>query len=177
MFRQLFLFLEGPDDERFCRTVLEPILKEHFQEIKYIHYAKKKPKDVAKFLKSMAYIPGAAFIFLHDLVEHPCFTICKEKIIEKFSQALDQNAIVIAKQEIESWYLAGIDRSHCERLKIKYVKDTEKVNKEKFNNIIPKTFIRTDFMIEILKVFSIEEAKERNNSFLYFHSKYLADTK
>lgn len=177
MFKRLFLFVEGPDDERFCRTVLESILKGHFQEIKYVHYAKKKPIDVAKFLRSMVHIPSPAFIFMHDLDEHPCVTTCKEKIIEKFSHTLDQNAIVIAKQEIESWYLAGIELGHCKRLKVKYIKDTEKVNKEKFNTLIPKTFIRTDFMIELLKVFSIEVAKERNHSFLYFHDKYLADPK
>ncbi len=175
MFKRLFLFVEGPDDERFCRAVAEPMLKLHFQEIKYINFANRKPADIEKFLKSIPRIPHADYIFMHDLDEHPCVTACKQKLIKKFSNALLPDQAIIAKQEIESWYLAGIPKENCKKLKLKFLKDTQKVNKEKFNTLIPLSFIRTDFMVELLKTFSIEEAKSRNDSFCYFCDKHLSE--
>ena len=81
--------------------------------------------------------------------------------------------IIVVVKEIESWYLAGLDNKVCKQLKIKNFPNTEKVTKEEFNSLIPKKFTsRIDFMLEILKNFSIEIAKKKNTSFRYFVEKY-----
>ncbi len=174
MFKQLFLFVEGPDDERFCRSVVEPLVQSVFQQVKYILYAKMKSIEVAKTIKGIMHIPAVSYLFVHDLDEHPCVAICKEKILERFNQTLHPDHVIIVKREIESWYLAGVNQSHCRKFKKKYLKDTEKVNKEKFNALRPEAVVRTDFLKELLIIFSVEEAKERNNSFSYFYNKFLS---
>jgi hypothetical protein len=50
---------------------------------------------------------------------------------------------------------------------------TEDISKKQFNNLIPKGFdSRIDFMLEILKYFSIKIAKQKNKSFRYFLQKH-----
>jgi len=49
---------------------------------------------------------------------------------------------------------------------------TDKITKEKFNQLIPKNMPRIDFMQEILKNYDREIAKERNRSFGYFLNKW-----
>ena len=86
----------------------------------------------------------------------------------------DKDKIIVVIKEIESWYLAGLDNEVCRQLKINNFADTDNVTKEKFNALIPKKFTsRIDFMLEILKNFSIEIAKQKNNSFRYFVEKYV----
>ena len=61
----------------------------------------------------------------------------------------------------------------AEKLKIKKLASADNITKEKFDALIPKKFTsRIDFMLEILKNFSIEIAKQKNNSFKYFIEKY-----
>ena len=86
---------------------------------------------------------------------------------------IDNDKMIVVIKEIESWYLAGLDNEVCRQLKINNFADTDNVTKEKFNALIPKKFTsRIDFMSEILKYFSIEIAKQKNNSFQYFVEKY-----
>ncbi|MDZ7724802.1 MAG: hypothetical protein U5R06_18855 [candidate division KSB1 bacterium] len=72
-------------------------------------------------------------------------------------------------KEIESWYLAGLAEKKQRQLKIKPFKDTNDLTKEQFNQQIPNSFdSRIDFMVELLKNYSIEIAQIRNKSFSYF---------
>lgn len=80
-------------------------------------------------------------------------------------------------KEIESWYLAGLDAQACKEFNIHNVPETDSITKEQFDALIPEKFIsRIDFMLEILKVFSIESAKQKNMSFKYFIMKYDCET-
>ena len=93
--------------------------------------------------------------------------------MQKKHPNIDKSKIIVVIKEIESWYLAGLDNKVCRQLKINNFADTDNVTKEKFNALIPKKFTsRIDFMSEILKYFSIEIAKQKNNSFQYFVEKY-----
>jgi len=81
--------------------------------------------------------------------------------------------MIVVVKEIEGWYLAGLDNKVCKQFKIDSFANTDNVTKEKFNALIPKKFTsRVDFISEILKNFSIEIAKQKNNSFQYFAKKY-----
>ncbi len=76
--------------------------------------------------------------------------------------------------EIEGWLLAGLDEKATKKLKVSYFDNTQNITKEKFDQLIPKRFdSRIDFILEILKHFSIDVAKEKNKSFAYFVNKYL----
>jgi hypothetical protein len=76
-------------------------------------------------------------------------------------------------KEIESWYLAGLTDESIQKFKIRSFKTTDDITKEKFDNSIPKKFdSRIDFMLEILRYFSIEIANQKNKSFKYFDDKY-----
>ena len=80
---------------------------------------------------------------------------------------------MVVKKEIESWYLAGLDSAACKQLKLPLSRNTDKITKEKFENLMKKKFdSRRDFMVEVLKYFSIKEAKGKNASFKYFADKH-----
>ena len=91
----------------------------------------------------------------------------------KFGDRIDKNNLIIVVKEIEGWYLAGLDDESCEELGLRPFRSTDDITKEHFNNLIPNKFdSRIDFMIEILKRFSFETAKQKNKSFSYFMLKF-----
>jgi len=167
----LFIWVEGDDDERFFNGILSPKLQRKYGTIKIIRYAKMKKEKVDNFIRSIKAM-GAEYIYLTDINDSPCVTAKKEEMQKKY-QNIDKDKIIVVIREIESWYLAGLDNKACKQLKIKNFANTDNVTKEKFNALIPERFTsRIDFMSEILKNFSIEIAKQKNNSFQYFVEKY-----
>ena len=119
---KLFILIEGDDDERFFKAIINPVL---------------------------------------------------EKILRKY-RLIDRNdKIAVVIKEIESWYLAGLSDKDSKELTGKKFKNTNTIIKEQFYNLIPNRFdSRIDFMIEILKHFSVNFAKKKNTSFNYFMEKY-----
>ena len=170
-YKLLFIWVEGDDDERFFNKVLVPKFLRKYSGVKIIKYATMKREKVDNFIKSIKAM-GADYIYLTDINNSPCVTAKKEEMQKKHPN-IDKNKIIVVIKEIESWYLAGLDNKVCRQLKINNFADTDNVTKEKFNALIPKKFTsRIDFMSEILKKFSIEIAKQKNNSFQYFVEKY-----
>jgi len=126
---------------------------------------------VDNFIKSIKAM-GADYIYLTDINYSPCITAKKGDVKRKYKN-IDIDKIAIVVREIESWYLAGLDNMVCKKLKINTFNNTNDVSKEKFNTLIPKEFIsRIDFMLEILKNFSIAIAEHKNTSFQYFLKKF-----
>ncbi len=80
-------------------------------------------------------------------------------------------------KEIESWYYAGLSRESALALGVPDLASTDALIKEDFNHLIPRKYdSRIDFMFEILKYFSLESARTKNNSFRFFVDRYqLAD--
>jgi hypothetical protein len=171
--KRLFIFVEGNDDERFFDRIVKPKFEKKYNEVRLWKYAQVKNTKIDNFLKSIKAM-GAEYIFVTDNNKAPCVTFRKQEIQEKFCKkiGIDKNKIIVVIKEIESWYLAGLDSKQCKRLKISYLKNTKDVTKENFNDLIPQKFSKIDFMLEVLKLFSIEEAKQKNISFRYFFEKY-----
>ena len=116
---------------------------------------------------------SAFSIFLHDFDDACCLTQRIEKLNEKYPFLLKTN-LAIVRVEIESWYLAGINNTVASKVDLKRIKSTNNISKEDFNEMIPKNFdSRIDFMNELLKEFSIDTAKKKNNSFDYFCTKFV----
>lgn len=172
-YKQLFLFVEGDDDERFFKEIINPKFKEEYNSVTILKYANLKIDKVNKFIQSIKSM-GAEYIFVSDINSSPCVTDKKQRIQSKFHN-IDINKIMVIVREIESWYLAGLDKQNLDELKISFSGATNNINKEIFHKLIPNRFdSRVDFMIEILNRFSIETAKKNNNSFKYFLNKFFS---
>jgi hypothetical protein len=172
--KQLFIFVEGTNDERFFERVVKPKLQQSYKVI-FIHtYAERKDKykKINDFLQSIASLK-AEYIFVTDIDNSPCITAKKEEIRNRI-RYIDANRILVVVKEIESWYFAGLDNIRSKKLKIRRIfENTNNLTKEQFKALIPKSFdSEIDFMIEILNLFSIEIAKNKNDSFKYFLEKF-----
>lgn len=167
----LYIWVEGPTDSRFFNSVLKPLFSKKHQNVEIIEHAMKKKQYVKKFLKSIDSM-NDEYIFVQDFDSKQCITSVKENLTSKYPN-LNENKLEIVKDEIESWYAAGLTAEDSKYLKINYQNNTETITKEIFYNKIPKKFeSRIDFTIEILKRYSIDQAIEKNNSFAHFHRKY-----
>ena len=62
-------------------------------------------------------------------------------------------------------------RNEKEKWKLKIIHDTTSISKNQFNQLIPKGFNRTDFKVEIVRQFALNEGIERNHSLHYFHQR------
>lgn len=160
----LYIFLEGDDDERFFKGVLESKLLTQYSEIKSIKWAEKKEERINNYLKSIK-AKNQDYIFCTDLDD--CTEEQKTSRITEKRFEVDPSNLVIVIKMIESWYIAGLDQSVSKKLGVhKCQKSCDKICKGKFSSIRPKRFeTNTDFMIEILKVYSIAHARKNSKSF------------
>ncbi len=171
--KNLYVFIEGPDDERFFKDIIIPYFESEYCFIKIIKYARKKENQVRDFIRAIDK-KRDDYLFVSDMNNSPCISKRKKKILSKFSN-LAQDKIIIVIREIESWYLAGLDAQKGKKLKIKVPRYTNDIHKEKFESILSKknpNESMKNLKIEILKMFSIEIAKKKNRSFRYFAEKF-----
>jgi hypothetical protein len=97
----------------------------------------------------------------------------KKAVLKSRFCALSDDRIIVIIQEIESWYLAGLDDASQKQLSLRHYTTTNHITKEIFNRMVPSFYkSRIAFMIEILEHFSVAVAKERNRSFMYFCSRF-----
>jgi hypothetical protein len=174
-YKILFIFVEGNDDKRFFNKIIEPKLQKKYDCVKMICCAELKKKKIENFIKSIKSMGAdykADYIYVKDINASPCVFEKKQKV-KKHLNIIDEDKMIIVIKEIESWYLAGLDIKESKKFKIKNFSFTDDITKEKFNTLINKKFdSRIDFMLEILKVYSIKTAIKKNKSFKYFY-KYL----
>jgi hypothetical protein len=169
--RSLYIWVEGLDDARLFDVVFKPIFQEQYHHVEVRSYAQLRKTDVNKFLKATPYIP-ADYIFLGDKDSAPCVTSRKQSLLKEYP-ALNPDNIIVVTREIEGWYLAGIHDEDCRAIGMKPAKNTDGLQKQQFNQLMPARFdSRIVWMREILETFSIESAKTKNLSFRYFANKY-----
>ncbi len=174
-YRRLFIWVEGEDDERFFKNILEPKLQKKYDWVETRRYVTLKKEKINNFLKSIKGM-GADYIFVTDINNSPC-VIAKKQETQNKLRNIGSDKIIVVIKEIESWYLAGLGDAECNRFDIRTFNDTDEIIKEQFDSLIPKKFdSRIDFMIEVLKIFSIEVATQKNRSFRYFIQRYDCET-
>lgn len=170
-YTRLFIWVEGSDDVRFFERIMKPRLEKKYDLVTVVKYAqlnKKKHKDYLASITQM----NAEYIHTADLNDVPCVSAKKRKIRNKLRN-IDENRIAVIIREIEGWYLAGLSSKDLGKFTVPLLRTTDDVTKEQFNSLMPKKFdSRIDFMLETLKCFSIEIAKQKNTSFRYFIGKY-----
>lgn len=155
----LFVFVEGSDDRRFFNHYYES------QKVNIIPYKQMANKKIASYINSVKALKSD-YLFFADAdgatIEH------KIEIVAQRYPMVEKSKIRIVQREIESWYLAGLDKTNCTKYKIKYLERTDEVSKEKFDALIPQKLDHTSFQVEILKHFNKDCAKSRNYSFNNF---------
>ena len=161
----LFLFVEGPDDERFVRT--------HYanKSIKPIKYTGKTPKEVNNLLKGIKRMNSPYLFFADSDGSSPDERI--QKTTTKYAEC-EASQVVVVCFEIESWYLAVLNQQASQKLGVKYISTTDTVTKEQFNSMVPKKMTRLDFILEILRRYDGEDALQRNSSYRKFRANALA---
>lgn len=113
----------------------------------------------------------ADYIFFSDNDSSPCVVAKKEKVQSVYGRCATERIQVVV-EEIESWYLAGLSEEKHSEWKLSNKRDTDALTKKQFDALIPGKFTRTDFMVEVLKYFSIQTARRNNQSFERFCTKF-----
>ena len=175
-YKQLYIFVEGPDDKRFFENIIKPLFTSQYDYLYFISYSTLSNAQRKNFIKSLQNQIFIDYLIIGDFdargnLKH-CKTKCKSSITKKFGNIANNDKIFIVVEEIESWYLAGIKESKLKLYKINKYTDTQFITKENFVSLIPKQFLSvSDFMIDILKDYSITKAKVMNKSLNYFLTK------
>lgn len=166
------MLLEGPDDQRFFENVLKSEFLKKYDKISLFLYARRPKKVRENMVKSLEHL-NYDYIIFSDFDVAPCITQSKKNLQAKISSA-DSTKIAVVKTEIESWYLAGLDYSSAQKLRIPFYSNTEDISKEQFEQIGSTRFTsKIDFMQEILRLFTINTAKKQNDSFRYVWQKFI----
>ncbi len=169
----LRILIEGNDDQRFIDNVIRPhISKINPALILTIQYAQDRKSNIDKIIQRFN-AKNQKYILLGDYdSSEKCITLKKDELIETLTH-LDNNAIFIVKDEIESWFLAGMNSDLEIFNEFDIPDDTEGITKEMFDEMIDESHFdsRIDLMKEISKSYDFDLATKRNNSFKYFIEK------
>lgn len=173
----LTIFVEGEDDILFFkRNILKLFYKKEEYNINVVAYQETGKKRFLQHLQTINRL-GGNYIFISDFDFRPCITSKKNDRIKEFTREnfdkLDANKIFIVKNEIESWFLAGVDNNQPIFRNIDVPNDTEKTSKDYLERLLKKTKFdsRVDFFIEVSNYFNYDLAMQRNDSFRYFLKK------
>lgn len=170
--KKLFIFLEGIDDVRFFEHVVRPRFLHAYDAVDLVTYACMKSIKVDRFIRGINAMQND-YIIVADIDQEPGTAAKKKVIMSRFIEA-DYNRIMIIIMEIESWYMAGLDRTAARELGLHDHETTDFVTKEIFNRWIPPKYpSRIAFMIDLLTRFSLTVARKKNRSFGYFLDHFL----
>ncbi len=170
--RRLFIFVEGSDDKRFFSRIIVPLLTGDYASVEIITYACMKSVKVCRFVRSIAAMDHD-FILFGDIDQERNVKAKKAVLKSRFC-ILSDDRIVVIIQEIESWYLAGLDERSQRRLALRSYRSTNHITKELFNQMVPQFYTsRIAFLADILDLFSLDTALEKNRSFRYFFTRFV----
>ena len=170
----LIIFVEGPDDLNFFSNIFEPLFIKDFENIKILTYGGKTTKSVNNYVKSIRAMEDK-LIIQADYDNSPCYTNKIEKLLEKYRRLIKED-VIISKKMIEGWYIAGLNIKVQRDIKLKKViTNTNDLDKNQFNSIIPDGKSRSDIMKEMLNKYNLECACVQNISMDYFCKKWLSD--
>jgi hypothetical protein len=169
--RRLFILVEGNDDERFFSRIIRPLFTDVYASVEIIRFACMKNEKVYSFVRSIIEMRHD-FILCADIDQEESVR-AKKKVLNERYGLFENDHIIIIIREIESWYLAGLDERAQHRLGIRQFGSTNHITKEIFNGMIPRHYTsRIAFMGDIITVFSLPVAREKNHSFAFFCQKY-----
>jgi hypothetical protein len=172
---KILTFVEGYKDSIFIESLLANTVKKRGDQLITNEYAEKKPNGTNAYLKTLkehGTEMDISYIFLADLdpSKFTCNTHRKRNLCVNYKFLLEKRTVIVHPM-IEGWYISGISKTNCKKLRIPYVENLNKIDKDYFKTKIAKQRYSIDFYLDLLKFFSIEEAKHRSESFNYFIEK------
>lgn len=191
VYKRLLIWVEGNDDLIFFENILREKFEEHYSEVRIREYCGDQIKGeamnqmVCKLIKALEddryrttnegrYCPQE-YILVKDFDFCTCYTNKKIET-EELVPHIDKNKILIVKNMIESWYLAGLSEKNCRKSGIPYnlVKKNQNLQKDTLYTSLPKEIkkYKRNFLITLTKKFDFNEAKKNNDSFKYFVEKF-----
>jgi hypothetical protein len=160
--------VEGEDDIRFFGRIIKPLFISRYDSVEIIPYASIRRTKVNNFLKSVRMMKND-YIFVADIDAERSVRDKKQILYYHFSN-IESGSIVVVIKEIEAYMPASHMKMRCPLVPILI---TDDLTKENFNVLIPRKYdSRIDFMFEILKFFSMDTARMKNNSFRFFVDRY-----
>lgn len=163
----LYVFVEGPDDERYFRKIYGGFFQEKFGGFQPVLYAGWTSKKINGFLNTISHTQGWEYIFFGD-ADGKGLEQRRADLAGKYI-SLSGERIFIVQYEIESWYYAGVDETSCGEMKLKrYEYRTDTLTKEDLYKKFPSRADRIAIMQEMLNRYSISLAVQRNYSFQIF---------
>jgi hypothetical protein len=169
-FLQIRLFVEGFYDKKFVERILAPRLSERYAVVQIHEYARAADETLRNHFKSLTRMPDTCFFILADYDMGPCLSAKRQALQHRFEPLLQPEQILIVRQEIESWYLAGVPAEN--HFKVEIPNNVETVSEEKFRDLFAtwcKRY-RTNYAIlrdEILEIYDWDLALQRSPSLLY----------
>jgi hypothetical protein len=164
--------VEGDDDERFVKSVLQPRIAGTTDPLLCFKYAEERIEKVNLFLETVAAL-GWSYILLCDLDDCPDRDIRCEQVRATF-RPLEHEQIVVVEREIESWYLSGLNDIDASELDVQPIRRTDRIGKtalERAAHGCGRPLV--DFKVELLRRFDVQTARLRNTSFDEFIEKLL----
>lgn len=172
MYKKLHIWVEGDRDRRFFETILLPLFLSRFDDVKVREYSQ-MPEGIIQASIKNCQKDGNDYIFVADMDSHGRNDLCATKRLKKLCKAqrkeqilknhpcISEGKIILTIEEIESWYLAGLDKESCKELGIKYHVSTDEVTKEQFLSLMPDNYnSEIYFRMEILSKFNRSNARE-----------------
>jgi hypothetical protein len=177
-YKKLYIYVEGPDDTLFFNTIIQPLFREQgYDKVEIIEYSNMPKPQLKDRLDTIRSTKNCDYLFVCDMdaknKKAKNELQRKEQARKERYKSLENEKIIIVKEEIESWYLAGISSENFEIFNIKPFSDTEHIDKAQFRALMPKNFdLKADFMQAILEEYDLPDASTRNTSLHYFVTTY-----
>jgi hypothetical protein len=163
------LFVEGPSDERFIENIIAPKLDGDITLIKYSQEPDPQVSTLVEGFQGM--YRELCLLRDFDKGKQDITSIGGRKsfVQSKFPAAEDSHIIIVA-DAIEGWYLAGLKDNKASQLGISIPSNTDHISKKEFRNRLNQSPYDYEINLqkEIIERYSIQTAKEKNNSFDYF---------
>jgi len=128
-YKLLFILIPGDDDERFFRRKLKPLFEDRYDSVRLWKHSQKTNQQIHNLLKSIEAMK-ADYIYVEDINLAPCVTAKKQKMRNAL-KIVRGSRISLAVREIESWYLAGLNKESLKILGIKKTSLTQIVSQKR----------------------------------------------
>ena len=151
--------------------VLTPIFRSHYDHVEIWEYSQQTSAKFSRLLQAIISM-NDDYLLIRDMDNRPCVTATKEEIASRIS-AVSWDRVVVVPREIEAWYLAGLNEAACDELGIDRVSEIDTVTKERFDQFVGGRRQHQPTMIEILRHYDVQVARQRSPSFAYFWQKHV----
>lgn len=160
----IYVFVEGKTDDIFISKLFnEKLLIDNYL---VVQYSTKKSKEIKNYINTIKQIDNSEYIFLADQDGN----VDKKNVIMSKYPFLDKDKVFISIYEIESWIISGLSIKLSQKYKIRQINlNTSKITKEIFDNLVPSSMSKLEFILYVLDDFDILQAIKYNESFKIFY--------